>query len=76
MKLEIQQWEGEGGAISRLSGPASARGRGARKRIEWAQRIGHIVNAELDALAEAIVSFTSKPVSGEQTRCQKPNRNR
>jgi hypothetical protein len=60
MKREIQQWEGEGGAISGLNSPGTSLLHGTPSQIEWAQRIRRTVNAEFDRVAEALVSATSK----------------
>ena len=60
MKPEIQQWEGEGGAVCGLSSPETCSLRGTPSQIEWAQRIRYTVNAEFDRVAAALVSATSK----------------
>jgi hypothetical protein len=60
MNCEIQRWEGEGGAVSRLSSPATISLRGSPSQIEWAERIRCTVNAEFDRVAEALVAATSK----------------
>ena len=60
MKCEIQRWEGEGGAVSRLNSPATISLRGSPSQIEWAERIRRTVNTEFDRVGEALEAATSK----------------
>lgn len=60
MKREIQQWEGEGGAVSSLSSTAPVSLLGTPSQVEWAERIRGTVNAEFDRVGRALVAATNK----------------
>lgn len=60
MKLEIQPWEDEGGALRKPAVRPAVALRGSDSQVEWAERIRQAVNGEFDRVAEALLSAARK----------------
>ena len=60
LRKEIEEWEGEGGAVPDLPGPCPAPMGGTASQVEWAQRIKRRVNDEFDHVAASFRSIADR----------------